>query len=590
MSSIHIAWLLTTLLLLGSAEQAQAAPPGKTKPSARKGRSRGPVRRRLSSRKLNSRKGLVDGHYYRWIYEGKRFIVCTNAGEQRGRELTKYLEWTYRAMAMQFDSRHRDRYEKMWEVNFLRWGRPTKRRTRSGADEYLFRRGGKRALGFRNKGTGWSQIVFLPEKRRLSFHRRNVAGRKLLIHYAATEQEAKLIVRAYEPTRVKTAGLKLSRSFFTPDFGILLVDKSATAKRPFFKTLDTAVHETCHYMFEFSSFTKPVWFNEGYCYFLQVSPDRRLIPGGMRFNFLDLISKARKSKSLMPLAQLVAIGHREFRKDPKRETLLYAESWALFSYLNSKASGLQRSFLKFYNEMRAGKDATKAFLGSFDLKRLEKRWLAWCEFQLKRLANKHVELFDNNSDGKADRVIQFSKGYARFIRIDSDYNGRIDFWMERYRSGKPLKRAWDRDGDGKPERWKLSNPAGETIIESRDTNKDGRADRWFYLLKGKVQRARSDRNFDGKPDLWLSFRKGKISSRLFDNDFDGKVDKPRPLKKKPAAKPKTPAAKQKKPPAKPKTPPAKPKTPAAMQKTPAAKPAKSAAQLKNLPAKPGSDS
>lgn len=477
--------------------------------------------------KVNVKKGIVDGHYYKWIGEGKRFTICTNVSRERCVYLVNYLDWAYSAMSSQFDAGNRDRYEKKWETEFLKKGVKTGRKTKDGYDVVHFKgKSPKEVKGYSNKKKG-QNIVYFPaaegrKAKRLYFYDRCLTGRRCVIKYAANAAEAKRIINASPLS--KTVGISDGkRAFFKPDYGVVLVDKSQVNQLPFFKTLDTAVHESCHYMFEFSSFTHPVWFNEGYCYYLKVGPDRKIRAGAPRLDFLKRIRKARKEKKFMTLDHLVNLTTQTFRKSG-REGLYYAASWSLFSYLNSDASGKKKNFYEFYNRLRNGVEPTKAFSETFKIKDLERKWLAWCDFQLDRLLKKHVAYFDKNSDGKADVLHVYSNGYKRYIKIDGDFNGRPDYFEERYPNGKTKSIIKDKTGDGKGNFFNEFDKKGQIVKVMIDRNKDKKIDYYAYYENGKVAKIRLDQNKDGKIDQISYYKKGiKYEARL-DTNHNGRID------------------------------------------------------------------
>jgi hypothetical protein len=58
-----------------------------------------------------------------------------------------------------------------------------------------------------------------------------------------------------------------------------------------------------------------------------------------------------------------------------------------------------------------------------------------------------------------------------------------------------------------------------------DTNYDGRIDYWtWYDGKGRPTRDERDLNFDGEPDAWSTYRKGVLTELRGDSDFDGVAD------------------------------------------------------------------
>lgn len=471
------------------------------------------------------RSGTVDGYYYKWIVEGRRFVVCTNVSEDRGRYLCRYLDWAYKSMSQQFDVPRRGEFEKRWEINFFRWGKKTGRRTRNGFEVLRFAVEGQRANGFVHRQTGEHQVMFLPSKRVLRFYDRMLEGRKCIVHYAADKKEEGLIRKAFPQSR--TIGVEANgRSFFSPRFGILLVDRSRAFKRPFYVTVDTAVHEACHYMFGFASFTKPVWFNEGYCYYLQVDAERKLTAGAPRYDMLKAIHEARLAKTMVGLDKLIGLTHKEFRREKSAEYLFYCASWSLFAFLNSEASGQRQRFYDFYNAMRGGADPDKAFRKTFKIPELERKWLAWCAFQYKTAAAKHTEEYDRNADGETDHWVVITRGKVEWKRSDKDFDGRVDLWIRLHPNGERALWAADKDGNGKPDLWNLHDEKGRLTCVSSDKNKDGKPDTWALYNDKKVKtELRWDSDFDGKVDQWAYLKKGKVVRRLIDTNRDGKWDK-----------------------------------------------------------------
>ena len=522
--------------------------------------------------KVTVKKGLVDGHYYKWIGVGKYFTICTNVSRKRCVYLVNYLDWAYPAMTSQFDATNRGRYEKKWEVEFLKNGVKTGKKTKDGFDVVHFKgKSPKEVKGYSNAKKGLNIVYFPEKKKRLYFYDRCVKGRRCVIKYAVDGKEGKRIIKASPFSR--TVGISDGkRAFFKPDYGVILVDKSKVNQLPFFRTVDTAVHESCHYMFEFASFTHPVWFNEGYCYYLKVGPDRKIKAGAPRLDFLKRIRKARKENKFMTLDHLINLTTATFRKSG-REGLYYAASWSLFSYLNSDASGKKKDFYQFYNRLRNGIDPTKAFSDTFKIKNLERKWLAWCDFQLDRLLKKHVAYFDRNGDGKADSFHIYANGYKRYVRRDKDFNGKADYFEELYPNGKLKSLIKDKTGDGKGNFFNNFDKNGQIVKvmidrnkdkildyyadyvngklakikldknydkkidqvnyyvkgvkkEARlDTNGDGRIDQWLYFKKGICVEARLDTNKNGKVNEWIYYAGKKVTKRLIDTNHDGKWDK-----------------------------------------------------------------
>jgi hypothetical protein len=118
--------------------------------------------------------------------------------------------------------------------------------------------------------------------------------------------------------------------------------------------------------------------------------------------------------------------------------------------------------------------------------------------------NRHKTLacreVDTNLDGIKDVVRTFSsKGEALHEESDTDFDGRIDVW--------------------------LNFVDGRLAEEDVDTNHDGKADVWKFYVNGQLQRIRRDRNGDGKPDQWEMYSKGRLDRVGTDETFDGHVDR-----------------------------------------------------------------
>jgi hypothetical protein len=107
---------------------------------------------------------------------------------------------------------------------------------------------------------------------------------------------------------------------------------------------------------------------------------------------------------------------------------------------------------------------------------------------------------DTNLDGIKDVVRTFNaKGEALHEEADSDYDGRIDVW--------------------------LNFVDGRLAEEDEDTNHDGKPDVWKFYVNGQLQRIRRDRNGDGKPDQWEMYSKGRLDRVGTDETYDGHVDR-----------------------------------------------------------------
>jgi hypothetical protein len=107
---------------------------------------------------------------------------------------------------------------------------------------------------------------------------------------------------------------------------------------------------------------------------------------------------------------------------------------------------------------------------------------------------------DTNLDGIKDVVRTFNaKGEAQHEEADSNYDGKIDVWMQ------------------------FVN--GRLAEEDEDTNGDGKPDVWKYFVNGVLSRVKRDRNFDGVADVWEIYTRGHLERMGIDETFDGHVDR-----------------------------------------------------------------
>ena len=107
---------------------------------------------------------------------------------------------------------------------------------------------------------------------------------------------------------------------------------------------------------------------------------------------------------------------------------------------------------------------------------------------------------DTNLDGIKDVARTFNaKGEAQKEEADTDYDGKIDIWMQFV--------------------------AGRMSEEDEDTNRDGKPDVWKYYVQGVLSRIKRDRNFDGQADVWEIYTRGHLERMGIDDSFDGHVDR-----------------------------------------------------------------
>lgn len=107
---------------------------------------------------------------------------------------------------------------------------------------------------------------------------------------------------------------------------------------------------------------------------------------------------------------------------------------------------------------------------------------------------------DRNRDQKTDSTVYFIKGAPEREERDSDYDGRIDTWIEYEKPGVPSR-------------------------ISSDKRVDGKADAWRYFRDGQLFLREWDRNFDGKADFRLHENKGSLIKKEYDDNFDGRFER-----------------------------------------------------------------
>jgi len=107
---------------------------------------------------------------------------------------------------------------------------------------------------------------------------------------------------------------------------------------------------------------------------------------------------------------------------------------------------------------------------------------------------------DTNLDGIKDVVRNFNaKGEAIHEEADTDFDGRIDVWVDFIE--------------------------GRMSQERVDTNHDGKPDVWKFYVNGQLSRIQRDTNFDGKPDIWEIYNKGHLERAGVDLGHTGHVDR-----------------------------------------------------------------
>jgi hypothetical protein len=108
---------------------------------------------------------------------------------------------------------------------------------------------------------------------------------------------------------------------------------------------------------------------------------------------------------------------------------------------------------------------------------------------------------DTNLDGAKDVVRTYDEeGRPLLEQSDSDYDGRIDTWVE-FSGGLVVRAQFDENGDGKPDEWKTYS-GGHLARVQRDATLDGQIDTWEVYEEGRLRRVGRDIDGDERVDEW----------------------------------------------------------------------------------------
>jgi hypothetical protein len=98
-----------------------------------------------------------------------------------------------------------------------------------------------------------------------------------------------------------------------------------------------------------------------------------------------------------------------------------------------------------------------------------------------------------DADGKLEKV-------GRWRRT----RGKADVWRFPGKDGIPVRVEYDDDGDGRPDRVEVLEGGRLARVEI-DADRDGRTDRWQFWEKGRLVREELDTRGSGKPDRRLVY-------------------------------------------------------------------------------------
>lgn len=126
--------------------------------------------------------------------------------------------------------------------------------------------------------------------------------------------------------------------------------------------------------------------------------------------------------------------------------------------------------------------------------------------------NRIPELVENDDDfdGTPDRWIYYNPAGV-LVKVGSARRGeKPDFWVYSGPDGKATRQEYDEDGDGKVERVERLKGGLIDVIEV-DADRNGKPDRWQRWENGRLQHEDIDTDGDGKPDRRLRYgSKGEV--------------------------------------------------------------------------------
>jgi len=111
---------------------------------------------------------------------------------------------------------------------------------------------------------------------------------------------------------------------------------------------------------------------------------------------------------------------------------------------------------------------------------------------------------DEDYDGVVDRWEDYDPS-GRLTRVGTSRRGRgPDLWSAPGPDGQPARKEYDEDGDGRPDRVETLD-AGEVTAVEIDQDRDGRTDRWQSWRQGRLIGEELDTDRDGRPDRRLRY-------------------------------------------------------------------------------------
>ncbi len=156
-------------------------------------------------------------------------------------------------------------------------------------------------------------------------------------------------------------------------------------------------HEYTHLLVNTSIGTVPPWFNEGlaeYYSTLSIDADRKVMVGRPIHRHIMLL----RQNPLLPLRTLFQVDYKSpHYNEGHKQSLFYAESWALMHYLLTNKNGQRASQMwKFLELMKEGGGVEPAFEKSFETT------FEGMENELRQyIRQNYYQTFDSNLTGKA---------------------------------------------------------------------------------------------------------------------------------------------------------------------------------------------
>lgn len=117
---------------------------------------------------------------------------------------------------------------------------------------------------------------------------------------------------------------------------------------------------------------------------------------------------------------------------------------------------------------------------------------------------------DDDFDGTPDRWLYYNPAGV-LVKVGSARRGsKPDFWIYSGPDGKATRQEYDDDADGKVDRVERLKGGLIDVVEV-DADRDGKPDRWQHWEKGRLQYEDIDTDADGKPDKRLRYgAKGEV--------------------------------------------------------------------------------